>query len=123
MKPPIPLPCGESRNHDMPLAQDVGPNPSVGLCIVAVMCSVLLMLLAFGTISESYSPSCVKTTLWLLISPLPLFVPFADLLRLKNLSGWGLVARCAVTSGIIVWVLAVAVLCVNGAIPQEFGIR
>lgn len=81
--------------------------------LMAVAASGLLLLLAkctldqcLGTFDGCGTP-CATLSFELFIAPLLLTLPFAKLLTASALSVSGLIARCAVTSSIGVWLVAV----------------
>jgi hypothetical protein len=89
-------------------------------CALAVLSSTTLIWLAHNTLVWCYGYSggcgtpCASSSFALLIAPIVLVLPFVRLLAAKGLSTLGLIARCAVTSGIGVWGVAIAILARNG---------
>ena len=91
-------------------------------CTLAVLCSAALIWLAHQSLFTCYNSfgicgtPCVTTSFDLLVAPLVLSLPFVRLLGAKNLSVLGLLSRCAVTSGIGVWVVSIVIIWSNGSI-------
>ena len=118
MKPPIPLPYGEPEADDAKIMKVV----SGFVCMLAVLCSSALIWLSqdalfwcFGMTGSCGTP-CATASFELLIAPIIFTLPFINILRAKSLSTTGLIARCAVTSGIGVWVVTFFILLSKGFI-------
>ena len=107
MKPPLPLPYGENTWNNRPPTVDASADrhqPSVAFCVLAILCSALLIFGAVGDVGTTYGPSCCKGPLLVFVTA-PFVVPFVSLLWAKKLTLLGLVARGAVTSALVVGIL------------------
>ena len=107
MKPPIPLPYGENvRDSRVPTggASVDKSQPSIVFCALALLSSALLILGATADVGCIYGPSCLKGPCYLILTA-PFITPFVSLLWAKKLAMLGLVARCAVTSALVVGML------------------
>ena len=91
------------------LAQNAG-------CVAAILGAAALIWLAREAVFWCYSlwgtcgTPCAMALFELWIAPVILVLPFARLLTAKSLSRFGLAARCAVTCGLGVWIVAMALV-------------
>jgi hypothetical protein len=88
---------------------------------LAIGASAALIWLARDTLVWCYGSwgcgtPCASSSIELLIAPVVLVLPFIKLLTAKGLSTSGLIARCAVTCGIGVWAVTIAVLFSKGSL-------
>jgi len=82
---------------------------------IAVSASVAMIALSKTTVSDCYGnygcgTPCATSSMELVVAPVILILPFVKILTAPALQGIGLIARCAITSGIGVWGVAMALV-------------
>ena len=93
------------------------------LATVYSICMILLTgstLLSCVSIQGGCGTPCATSALEMLIAPALLVLPFLKLLWAENLPVEGLVARCAVTSSVATWVVAIVFLFME--VPWALGL-
>ena len=105
MKPPIPPPYAEEQINEkaVHLAGLFVYSLAIGCSAVLIWLAQHTLFLCFDTIGAPYGTPIVRAALFLLSAPAVLTAPFTPLLWAKNLPKFGLIARCAVTTGLGIW--------------------